>query len=105
MDTRTGPAGAIEQGGNRRHKIGRRRMGPAPHDKVEGNEAVVAVSRLENRRGARFDERNRTEPQKGSGTMPDRVGRPEEREMTQARSTHDPHATPRKLGRLRLNQD
>ena len=33
MDTRTGPAGAIEQGGNRRHKIGRRRMGPVPHDK------------------------------------------------------------------------
>lgn len=95
----------MEQGGNRRHKIGRRRMGPVPHDKAEGNEAVVAVSRLETRRGARLDERNRTEPQKGSGTMPDRVGRPEEREITQARSAHGPHATPRKLGRLRLNQD
>ena len=80
-------------------------MGPVPHDKAEGNEAVVAVSRLETRRGARLDERNRTEPQKGSGTMPDRVGRPEEREMTQAQSTHGPHATQRKLGRLRLNQD
>ena len=97
----------MEQGGNRRHKIGRRRMGPVPHDKdkAEGNEAVVAVSRLENRRGARFDERNRNEPQKGSGTTPDHVGRPEEREMTRARSAQRPHATPRKLERLRLNQD
>ena len=69
-------------------------MGPAPHDKVEGNEAIVAVSRLETRRGARFDGRNLTEPQKGSGTTPGRVGRAEGREMTRARSTLGPPKPP-----------
>ena len=41
-DTRTSPAEAIEHvGGNRHYKIGRRRVGPVPHDKAKGRRGCV----------------------------------------------------------------
>ena len=92
-DTHTSPAEAIEHvgGATDTTKLVGVAWAPCPTTKQK---AVVAVSRLETRRGARFDERNRTEPQKGSGTTPGRVGRAEGREMTRARSTLGPPKPP-----------